>query len=75
MTDFNKIKELVEKRNQFLAEHPEYQWLQDEIDNKLRGVKDIQRRNQIIQEMLLNTWSKIIPAGEDLNNTFKGDND
>lgn len=56
---FEKIRRLVEQRNLFLAQHPELQPLQDELDEKLKGVTDINRRNQIVQEMMLNSWWRI----------------
>jgi hypothetical protein len=58
--DFNKIKDLVCQRDEFLAEHPELQPLQDKVNEVLQKAgKDHQRRNTAIQEMLLSTWFKI----------------
>lgn len=48
----NKIKELLEQK-------PELKLLQDELDAKLKDVTDKNRRQQIIQEMMLNKWFEI----------------
>ena len=60
MIDFNKIKDLVRQRDEFLAAHPELQPLQDEVNKQLKKAgNDIQRRNAVIQNMLMNTWFEI----------------
>lgn len=59
--DFNVLKGAVQRRNQFLAEHPELQPFQDEINRVLaRAGKDKHARNVALQTMLLKTWFKII---------------
>jgi hypothetical protein len=57
--DFMRIKALVEQRDEFLSEHPELQHIQDEINEKLKGIKDVKERNRLLQEMLLNSWYRI----------------
>jgi hypothetical protein len=57
--DFTRIKALVEQRDEFLSEHPELQHIQDEINEKLKGIKDVKERNRLLQEMLLNSWYRI----------------
>ena len=64
MTDetnrFQIIKDLVEERDRFLAENPELNSLQDEINEVLlKAGNNQQQRQQKIQEMLLNTWFEI----------------
>ena len=60
MIDFNKIKRLVEKRDKFLEEHPELRPLQEEINEELRKAgNNIQRRNAVLQDMMLNSWYRI----------------
>jgi hypothetical protein len=60
---FRIIKEKVDARNQFLAENPQYQWLQDEIDEALKKAGNNQHeRNRVIQEKMLETWFKIVEA-------------
>jgi len=63
MADFQKMKELREQIRLLIEEKPELQALQDELDNKLKGVKDHKERARIIQEMLLNTWYRITDIG------------
>jgi len=63
--DFNKIKEAVERRNEFLAEHPELQPLQDEIDDILKiAGKNHHNRQVALQTKMLNTWTKIVEVWE-----------
>ena len=63
MVDFAKIKELREEINKLLEEHPELRPLQEEIDSELSKCgNDTQRRNAKIQEMMMNTWYKIVPT-------------
>lgn len=60
MIDFNKIKNAVEERDAFLAEHPELQGLQDKINEVLeKAGKDHHARQVALQQMLLNTWWEI----------------
>lgn len=61
--DFNKIKELRDQINLLIGQKPELQALQDEVDNKLKGVTDPRERARIVQEMLLNRWYKITEVG------------
>jgi len=63
---FAKVKEAVEKRNQFLAEHPELQPLQDEIDEMLKKfkTKDYHNRCVAMQTKMLDTWWKFVEAWE-----------
>lgn len=59
--DFNEIKKAVQRRNEFLAEHPELQPFQDEINRVLqRAGNNRQVRNAVLQQMLLKTWLKIL---------------
>lgn len=60
MTDFEAIKEAVDKRNMFLAQHPEYQYLQDEIDEVLKKAGNNHNRQVALQTMMLNTWYRIL---------------
>lgn len=66
MIDFEKIKRAVEERNQFLAEHPELQSLQIEINEILNKIplKDTHNRQVAIQGLMLNSWHRIIEAWE-----------
>lgn len=59
MIDFNEIKALVAERDAFLAEHPELQELQDHITKALSQATNIQDRNRILQELMLNSWFRI----------------
>jgi hypothetical protein len=70
---FAKIKVAVEARNAFLAEHPELQPLQDEIDETLKKFRsnDYHNRCVAIQTMLLNTWTKIVGASQELNDSWE----
>lgn len=63
--DFAKIKELNKKIEDLLEENPELIPLQNEINERLEKVgKDHQKRNQVIQEMLVNSWMRITEIGE-----------
>lgn len=63
--DFNKIREAVEKRDEYLKEHPELQPLQDEINKLLKDAgNNVHNRQVAIQTAMLNTWYKIIDAWE-----------
>ena len=65
MVDFNKIKEAVELRNQFLSEHPELQPLQDRINIILeKAGNDSHNRQAALQELMLSTWYKIVEEWE-----------
>lgn len=58
--NFDDIKKAVERRNEFLAQHPDYQYLQDEIDSALKKAgSNLHNRQTVLQTMLLNTWFKI----------------
>lgn len=59
-TDFNKIKEAVQKRDEFLREHPELEPLQDEINQLMKNAgSDKRKRNVLLQQLLLESWSRI----------------
>lgn len=59
--DFNKIKDAVKKRNEFLAEHPSLQILQNEIDELLRKTGNNSYNRQVaLQSMMLNTWFRMV---------------
>lgn len=63
-TDFNKIKDLVKKRDVFLAEHPELMALQEEINRILMEAgPNKHNRNVALQSMLLKTWFRITEIG------------
>lgn len=68
MIDFNKIKEAVRIRDEFLAENPQLLHLQEKINEalKLAGNNHFERQ-RVLQEMMLNKWFEIIPAAEKLN--------
>lgn len=58
--DFNKIKEAVQKRDEFLREHPELEPLQEEINALLMNAgNDKRKRNVLLQQLLLESWSRI----------------
>jgi hypothetical protein len=58
--DFIEIKEAVQKRDDFLRDHPELIPLQDEINHALKEAgRDKRKRNTILQLMLLESWSRI----------------
>lgn len=60
MIDFNAIKEAVRKRDEFLAENPHLQPLQDEINRVLANAgPDKHNRQAALQQLMLNTWFKI----------------
>ena len=72
MIDFNEIKKLVQERDVYLALHPELQPLQDEINTVLnKAGNNTQRRNQALQELMLNTWYEIVEAANSLNKACK----
>lgn len=58
--DFNQIKEAVQKRDEFLKEHPELLPLQEEINQLLaKAGSDKRKRNVLLQQMLLESWFRI----------------
>lgn len=60
---FEKIKTLVEQRNELIAQKPELQALQDEIDEALlKAGNNKHERNRVLQEKLLNSWYRIVDA-------------
>lgn len=59
MVDFDKITYYNTQIKLLLHQHPELIALQNEIDEKLKDVTDKIRRQQIIQEMMLNKWYEI----------------
>ena len=62
---FKVIKDLVEKRDKYLAEYPELQPLQDEINEVLLNAgSDFHERNRALQELMLNTWCRVIGVWE-----------
>jgi hypothetical protein len=56
---FKDIKEKVEARNQFLAEHPEMQPLQDIIDERLKKAGNVNNRLAVIQDMMLTSFFEL----------------
>ena len=65
--DFEKIKELRQEINDMIAERPELQALQDEVDAALaKAGNNHQRRIQVIQEMLMNRWHTAMEPMKDL---------
>lgn len=64
--DFKKISDLRKEINKLIEEKPELRELQDEIDRRLEAAgPDHQRRNQVIQEMMLNEWFRITKLDEE----------
>lgn len=58
--DFNQIKEAVQKRDEFLQEHPELMSLQEEINRLLlKAGNDKRKRNMMLQQLLLESWYRI----------------
>lgn len=58
--EFQKIKEAVQRRDEFLREHPELIPLQEEIFQMLSAAgTDSKKRSRLLQERLLDTWSQI----------------
>jgi len=58
--DFNQIKEAVQKRDEFLQEHPELMPLQEEINRLLlKAGNDKRKRNMMLQQLLLESWYRI----------------
>lgn len=67
--DFKKISDLRQEIKKLIAEKPELQELQDEIDAALeKAGNDHQRRNQVIQEMMLNSWFRITNLDQEVEN-------
>lgn len=64
--DFEKIKRAVEQRNQFLAENPQLEQLQEKINKVLaKAGKDPYKRQVALQELILNKWYEIVHTWED----------
>jgi len=60
MNRFQLIKEYRDKINELLRERPELEALQQQIDEALSKCgNDKQKRNRVLQELMLNTWWKI----------------
>jgi len=58
--DFNQIKEAVQKRDEFLREHPELVPMQEEINTVLKNAgNDKRKRNVLLQQLLLESWFRI----------------
>lgn len=57
--DFVKIKEIVAARDQFLAEHPEYNALQAEITTALSTAGNQHNRLVVLQAMMLDRLNQI----------------
>ena len=49
---FEAIKKAVEQRDAFLAENPEYQWLQNDINELLGKAGSQHNRNAILAQMM-----------------------
>ena len=49
---FKKIRNAVAERDSFLAEHPELQPLQEEIERRLRGAGSVENRIAILRFMM-----------------------
>lgn len=58
--DFNKIKEAVEKRNQFLAENPHMQVFQDEIEIELRKAGNSNNKMAVLHRMMRERLNKMV---------------
>ena len=64
--DFEKIKMWNDKIKEALAERPEFQPMQDELDRRLKlAGNNHDRRQQIVEEMMCSKWSEVVPAWED----------
>ena len=58
--DFQKIKNAIEQRDAYLAQHPELMPLQMQINDLLNKAGTNKRsRNIALQILMLETWSKI----------------
>ncbi len=58
--DFNQIKEAVQKRDEFLQQHPELLPMQEEINRLLMNEgNDKRKRNMLLQQLLLESWYRI----------------
>ena len=69
--DFNKIKEAVRVRDEFLLQHPELQPLQSAI-NKILLIpnKNFYARQIALQVLMLDTWHQIIGVWENKDLCF-----
>ena len=56
---FKDIKDKVEARNLFLAQHPEMQTLQDIIDERLKKAGNANNRLAVIQDMMLTSFFEL----------------
>ena len=72
MVDFDKIKTAVEKRNEFLAQNPEMQIHQDEIDETLKKAGSQHNRNAMLAQMMRVKLYELQIALKDLLVTLGG---
>lgn len=58
--DFEVIREAVQKRDQFLNDHPELRPMQEEINHLLAMAgPDKRKRNILLQQLLLESWYRM----------------
>jgi hypothetical protein len=57
---FALIKAAVERRNAFLAEYPELQSLQDEIDEKMKKAGSALNRCAVLHRLMRENLNKIV---------------
>ena len=63
--DFNEIKRLVEARNEFLAENPQYLPLQEKINEVLKNAGNNSHNRQVaLQKVMLDTWYQVVEVWE-----------
>ena len=66
MNRFERIKELVAQRDTFLAEHPELQPLQDEINQILSKSGSKCNKNVILQQLMIKKLEELTEKLESL---------
>lgn len=72
MRDFTEIKRLRNEINLLIKEKPELRVLQDEIDKRmLKCGNNVQRRNAVIQDMLLKKWHEVLNPMTELVNILQ----
>lgn len=67
---FEAIKKAVDERNMFLAEHPDLQTFQDEIEEALKKAGSLHNRNVILSEMMRDYVYKLQLAVGELGCAF-----
>ena len=63
--DFEKIKEAVRARDQFISENPQIQVFQDQINDVLKKAGSNSHNRQVaLQTFMLETWAQIVDVWE-----------